>query len=587
MTTDEKRVIHYILKQRGPLITGILCASVVAGVKLGVGFLIKEALDSLQRSSAADLPKNIAHLNFIAVVVVGVFIINYFAAFGQTYSLGLVANSVAADLREAIFARIQKFSLSFYEKHRTGWFQSLVSNDVSVVQNGAMLVRDFVIAPVQVVGGLVILFITSWKLSLVVLVCLPLVANFIQRIGRRVRVIQSRVQGKLADLTSVVEECVNGVRVVKSFAREDYEVERFNSESRETLKQIMRGIKRAAQLKPTTELIGALAIMFSFWYGGRLVLASGMGVGDLFKFIYILNTVALAAGSVGSLNITRQQVLAAAERIFAQAIDIEPDIVDAPDAKVMPRVNGEVVFENVSFVYPDGNIAVQDVSFTINPDEVVALVGFSGAGKSTLMDLMMRFYDVSKGRILVGGYDIREVTQKSLREQIGVVPQQTMLFARSIRDNIRYGKEGATDEEVEAASKAAYSHDFIMEKELGYETLLGERGAAVSGGEAQRIAIARAVLKNPPILVLDEATSSLDAVSERSVQLALENTISNRTTIMIAHRLSTAKRADRILVMKEGCLVESGTHDELLRQDGLYARMYRAFEHGVISSQLD
>lgn len=583
----DLRLRELVWRQRRPLVGGMLCALVVSGIAVSTAALIGATVNAITKAGSDGLADRLAQLDLVAFAVVAVYLAKYAFTFGQAYFLGLATNRLAAELRERIFEHLHKLPLSFFHSQRTGSFQSMISSDVAVVQNGTTLAKDLVDAPIRLVAGLVALFVISWKLSLITLLCLPFIALLIRHIGRRVRIISGRVQAKLADVSNVVEETVSGVRVVKSFAREDYENSRFRRISRETLKEIMRGVRKTALLKPTTEVLGAFALMFALWYGGRQVLSGQLSPGGLVAFIYLLDQMAGAANSIGAISNTYAQVRAAAARIFEQLLDIEPEIRDRSGAETLPRVCGEVVFEDVSFTYPDGNLAVQNVSFTLGAGESVALVGRSGAGKSTLVDLLLRFHDVSAGRITVDGYDVRDVTQVSLRSQISVVPQHTTLFARSIMENIRYGKESATDEEVIAAAEAAYAHDFVMEKPDGYNTLLGERGVKISGGEAQRIAIARAVLRDPRILILDEATSALDAVSERAVQLAVESTRANRTTIMIAHRLSTARRADRILVMHEGCLVESGSHEELLARNSIYSAMYRAFEEGIISATAD
>jgi subfamily B ATP-binding cassette protein MsbA len=399
----------------------------------------------------------------------------------------------------------------------------------------------------------------------------------INRLTRRIRQITSHTQDKLADVNTLMEETLSGIRVIQSFSAEAYEIRRFNSENLLAKNLYMFGIRQQAQLKPTIDLIGAVGVAVALWVGGRLVISHTLSIGDLGMFVGALNQIAVGINGLGSTKVTYEQIQAAGARILENVLDVTSEVQEAPDAVSLSTVAGLVEFRKVDFAYNDQMPVLRDLSFTMNPGEVVAVVGPSGAGKSTISDLIPRFYDPQAGQILIDGHDLRAVTIDSLRHQIGIVPQETLLFGGTIRDNIAYGNPEASDEMIEAAARAANAHDFISDPGVlpeGYQTRVGERGKQLSGGQRQRIAIARALLKDPRILILDEATSSLDAKSEQIVQEALEKLMHGRTTLIIAHRLSTIENANRILVLQEGRIVESGSHTELLRLSGLYAHLY-------------
>jgi subfamily B ATP-binding cassette protein MsbA len=462
---------------------------------------------------------------------------------------------------------------------------STLTNDVPVIQTATMSIRDVIAAPITIIAAFSLLFYTSWRLTLAAVVFIPMMGFVINKIGKRIRRISDVVQGKMADITTITEETVAGVRIIKSFAAEDHEISRFSEENDKAFRAIIKGVKRSAQLRPIIEFIGAFGIALVLFAGGNEVAfnakqiaagkepVSGLTTGGLAMFVYLLQQIARAVSDLGGINTTRQQALAAAQRIFNEVLDQRPEVAEKPDAQPMPPIEGRVQFENVSFAYQEGEPVLTDISFNVNAGEVVALVGMSGAGKSTLVDLIPRFYDVKDGRITIDGIDIRDVKLESLRRQIGIVPQETWLFAGTLRDNIAYGRRDATDEEIRNAAYAANAY-FIDGFPDKFETVVGERGIRLSGGERQRIAIARAILMNPRILILDEATSSLDASSEALVQEALDQLMKGRTTIVIAHRLSTILGANRILAMENGRIVESGTHQELLAAGGLYSALY-------------
>jgi subfamily B ATP-binding cassette protein MsbA len=477
---------------------------------------------------------------------------------------------------------MQTLSLSYFERNKVGHLQSRMTNDVLLIQNSASKVTDAVTAPASIIGGTVLIFIQNWRLAIISVVVFPLMAYAIARIGRGMRSLSDAVQRKLADISAVFQETIAGVRIVKSFGMEDNEVARFRNENDLSYKAAMRSVRRSAMMSPSVEFIGVGGIALVLLCGGHLVgspWCPKFRPEDLTSFVYLLYTIYDGARGLGGISVTYHQTLAGAERIF-EVLDERSEVQESADPIVLPPSRGHVEFKDVSFAYIGNAPVLRGISFTMEPGQQVAIVGPSGAGKSTIANLIPRFYDISDGAILVDDVDIRDATLKSLRHQIGIVPQETILFSSSIKDNIAYGRMDATDEEIYEAARSANAHDFINKLPDGYDTLVGERGVRLSGGERQRVAIARAILKDPKLLILDEATSSLDVSSESIVQEALERLMRARTTLVIAHRLSTVVNAHKILVLKHGVIVESGTHHELLSQGGLYAQLYTVQSKG-------
>lgn len=573
---SEKRLMSYFLPYKGLFIGGMLCSAGVAGIQVWFIKLIYNVVH-------ATIYSDHRNLDLAAISIVGAHVVKWLLAYGQTYFISSATQKIAVQLRNDLYTHLQRLSLSYFENTKVGDLLSRMTNDVGLVQSAGPQIVQLVNGPLLIIGCLCMILYWNWKLTLISLLVLPFMALAINRIGSGMRRLSQLLQIRLSDVASVVQETLSTVRVVKSFGMEEHEVTRFAEVNERTYKSAMRSVKRNAAMGPTLELIGVCSIAFVLWCGGHMVVPDGAKGGfeasTLIGFLLALEKIATAVRELGRFDTVYHQTMAGAQRIF-DVLDEVPAIQDKPDAVVFDSIAGLVEFRNVSFSYNTGEPVLDGISFTAEPGQQVALVGPSGAGKSTIANLIPRFYDVTGGAVLVDERDVRDVTLNSLRRQIGIVPQETMLFSTTIRENIAYGKMDATDEEIMEAAKAANAHDFISKLPDGYHTTVGERGTRLSGGERQRVAIARALLKNPKLLILDEATSSLDVASEAIVQDALERLMRNRTTVVIAHRLSTIVGADKILVMRGGRIVESGTHSELLGLGGLYADLYSTQSKG-------
>lgn len=576
----RKRLFKYIAENRWQFLVGAVLGGVVAILDLKIATLLKPMLTAAAQAGGGskDLPSQIPHWSEIKFTV-ALFLLfelaKAAAMYGNFYAISAATNRIATTVRGHIYEHLHRLSLSFFERSKTGDMMSRMTNDVGLIQNGAGAVVDAVVAPLTVLFGIIQMFRISWSLALASLVFAPAMSWVITNVARRMRSLTVNLQETLADVAVLLQETLSGIRIVKSFGMESWEIDRFAVRNRASLAAALRAARRNAAIAPITEVIGTFALGAAMLLGGYQMMHGIITFGDFCVFIAIGFLVSNNTKKVSRLGGTYYQTMAGVERIF-EILDERPDIADSPDAIDLDAVRGEVEFRDVYFSYQTGEQVLSGISFAMQLGKSVAVVGPSGAGKSTIANVIPRFYDVSGGGVFVDGHDVRSVTLESLRRHIGIVPQETVLFSGTIRDNIAYGKPDATDEEVENAARAANAHSFIEQMENGYDSIIGERGVRLSGGERQRISIARAILKDPKILILDEATSSLDSTSERLVQEALESLMSGRTTLVIAHRLSTITKADEIIVLSDGKIVEQGNFAALMDNDGLFARLYRA-----------
>lgn len=563
------RLLNYIKPYVKRMVVAIACIILAASANLYVPWILRDIIDQVLAS------KDMNKLNTIAGGIVVVFFLRGIFFFGQTYLMSYIGQKVIIDIREAVYRQLQRLSLSYYEKRQTGQLMSYITNDVAAVQ-GALVesMIELVTEGMTLIGSLSIMFYLHWQLTLLTLITAPLVGQTMNIFGKKLRKSSTLIQERAADITSVLQESISSVRVVKSFAREDYEIERFKKQNHQNFRAQMKNSQIMATLTPIIEFVAAIGVTMIIWYGGREVINNHLTAGSLIAFLVYAVNLSNPIKRLSRVYGNIQKALSAAERVFS-VLDTKPEIEDMPGATVLEQIDGHVVFNNITFEYKPGEQALSQVQLTVQPGQVVAIVGPSGAGKTTIANLIPRFYDPTAGVITIDGIDIKTVTLKSLREQIGIVPQETILFNGSVYSNILYGRLDATRDEVMSAAKAANAHNFIMDMPDGYDTQIGERGSKLSGGQRQRISIARAILKNPRILILDEATSALDTESEKLVQEAVDKLMVGRTSFVIAHRLSTIKRANVILVMERGKLVEQGTHDELLSLGGLYSKLYQ------------
>ncbi|MCB8917874.1 MAG: ABC transporter ATP-binding protein [Ardenticatenaceae bacterium] len=564
------RVLAYVTPYRKWLTISIIALLFSVALGLILPLVIRNLVDIVL------IDKNLTVLNRLAFGLLGVFLVQALFSFVHSLSLAYVGERAIADIRIQVFTHLQRLSLKFYADHRTGELISRLTNDVTLLQSA--ITNDLVALLRQsltLIGAAILLFVLDWRLTLVILVGIPIIALTMVALGRKIRAVAKVVQDRLAEVANVAEETISGVRIVKSFAREEHEVRRFADRVNATFRAAMERAKIAAVLGPFIGFLAFASITITLWFGSFEVIQGRLTAGGLVAYLVYTMLVATPVATLAGLYAQFQSALGATERLFG-LMDTEPDVADRPGAQPLPPVVGEVAFHQVSFRYSETVPVLREVSFAARPGQVIALVGPSGAGKSTLVNLIPRFYDAVEGCVTIDNQDIRNVTMLSLRQQIGIVPQETILFSDSVRENIRYGKLEATQAEIEAAARAANAHDFILQDlPDGYETMVGERGVKLSGGQRQRVAIARAILKDPRILILDEATSSLDSESESLVQDALERLMAGRTSFVIAHRLSTVINADWVLVLDQGRVVEQGTHGQLLANPaGLYTRLY-------------
>ncbi len=564
----HKVLISMIKENKFRLFLATCCMITVAGTQALAAYLIEPALDDI------FVNKDTVMLTWIPLAILIVFFLRGLGMYGQSYFMSYVGEGIIRQLRDMLYKRITDLPLSFFYQEKTGVLMSRLTNDVNIIKNmvsnavtGAM--HDFF----KILFLTVTIFYLIWKLALIAFFILPIAFYPIVVFGKRVRRVSTGWQEAMAELNSFLHETFAGNKIVKAFGMETYEKERFYSKSRNLFRLEMKSVVAKALSSPVMEIFGGLGIAFVIWFGGTQVIDGHLTVGKFIAFLAAVLMLYEPVKQLSKLNNVLQEGLAATDRVF-DIIERESDIREIENPREIETRPHQVTLKDVYFRYED-EMVLKNINIDVQPGEVLALAGMSGGGKSSLVNLIPRFYDVARGAILIDGIDIRELSLSSLRKQIAIVTQEPILFNESIRNNIAYGNPDASDAEVEAAAKAAYAYDFIMDFPRQFDTNIGELGSRLSGGEKQRICIARALFKNAPILILDEATSSLDAESEMLVQKALENLMKGRTTFVIAHRLSTIGYADRIVVIVGGRIVEQGRHDELLTAKGEYYKLYQ------------
>lgn len=563
------RLMRYLARYRFRLGAAFVCSAAVAGLSGAYAWLVRPVLDDI------FISKDEWMLMVLPVAILAVATLKGFFNYGQSYLMNYVGTRAVADIREELFLHLMRLPVGFHDANTSGRLMSRVFNDVSLMANAvAGVLKDLFQQGLTFLAMLGVIFYQNWKLAIVSIVVVPISSVTMVRMGQRLRRLASSGQEQVGDMTSSLQESLTGIRIVKAFGSEEAETDRFARSNKAYLRTAMKAIQVSSLASTHMEVIGVVGVAAIIWYGGYLVIHGAMTPGAFFSFLAAMFMAYTPIRRLAGANNTVQQALAGAERVFA-VLDLETEQARDRGRRELPAISRTLAFRGVTFQYEGTDRpALTGIDLTVGVGEVVALVGSSGSGKSTLVSLVPRFYDPTEGAILLDGLDVREGTLASLRRQIGIVSQNTVLFDDSVRNNIAYGKPHATDREVTEAAQAAYADDFIRRLPEGYATLIGENGVKLSGGERQRLAIARAILRDPPLLILDEATSALDAESERIVQLALTNLMKNRTTLVIAHRLATVQRADRIVVLERGRIVEAGSHDELLRHGGLYKRLH-------------
>jgi subfamily B ATP-binding cassette protein MsbA len=562
------RIIPIIKPYRNRLILAMVSMVAVASLSALQAYMVKPLLDEI------FFKKDRLMLNLLPLALMLLFLVKGIFYYCYSYFMERVGQGIILDLRKKLYDHIQNLPLSFFTKTPTGELISRIISDVTLMQNAVSSALVGTLKDLfQALGLLTVIFYQDWKLALMSLIFIPLASMPIYRFGKKFRELSLGSQRTIASIANILQETIQGNRIVKAFGMEPYEYKRFSERAGKLFRITMKDVQLKSINHPLMELLGGIGIALIMWYGGNQVLSGKSTPGTFFSFLTALIMIYEPIKNISKVNNPIQHGLAAATRVFS-ILDIKADIADKTGAIDLPPIRKEIVFKDVRFSYDGTTEILKGINLTVTPGEVIALVGTSGGGKTTLANLIPRFLDVTKGEISIDGHDIRDVTMKSLRSQIAIVTQQTILFNDTVRNNIAYGDLEKSEEELIAVARAAHALDFINELPEGFETIIGESGARLSGGQQQRISIARALAKDAPILILDEATSALDTESEREVQNALENLMKGRTTFIIAHRLSTIKNADRIIVIKDGLIAEEGPHEALLAKNGVYHMLY-------------
>lgn len=565
---NYRRLLKYVKPLWPQLLISIIFMIIFSLLTSSIAFLVKPALDDI------FLKQDAAMLKLLPLGLIVIFIVKGVANYMQSYFIGFVGNRIVTNIREEVYYHIQSLSLSFFTSIPSGVLTSRVIYDIAMIQRSVSSVIAGLLKEIITALGLIgVLFYRDWQLALIALVILPLLFFPIIKYSRKLRRFSKKGQSQVAELTAFLQESFTGIRVIKAFTMEAYNRSEFFRINERLFQLMIKRLRVKSLTAPISETFGGLAAAAVIWYGGSQVINGHATPGSFFSFMTALF---MLYGPIRSLNRSNNQVqeaLAAGARVF-ELLDTESEIKDTPDALNLPPFHDTICFHEIDFSYEEEKI-LKKISLTIKKGETVAIVGRSGSGKTTLVNLLPRFYDVKNGEITIDGLNVRKITQTSLRQQIAIVSQQTILFNDSVRNNITYGRSDIKNEELVAAAKSANAHSFISKLPQGYDTIVGENGVKLSGGQQQRLSIARALLKNSPILILDEATSSLDTESEREVQGAINFLMEDRTTLVIAHRLSTITHADRIVTMADGRIIEIGSHQELLDMEGEYANLYK------------